>query len=58
VKAGGNRSLRLRLAGLAADAHLALGQPDKAIGVLEAVVAEFPNTRIQQRIDQLRTGPG
>ena len=57
VAAGDNRILRLRVAGLAADAHLALGQKDKAIGVLEAVVAEFPNPRTQQRIDLLKADP-
>jgi uncharacterized membrane protein len=54
VAAGGNRFLRLRVAGLAADAHLALGQKDKAIAALERAVAEFPNPRVQQRIDLLK----
>jgi hypothetical protein len=54
VGAGDNRVLRNRVAGLQADAYEALGQKEKAILVLEAVVAKNPNPRIQQRIDALK----
>ena len=56
VNAGDNRVLRFRVAGLQADAYEALGQKDKAVIVLEAVVAKNPNPRIRQRIDALKGG--
>jgi len=43
-----------RKATLQADAFEALGQKDAAIAVLQAVVAQRPNPRIQQRIDRLQ----
>lgn len=39
---------------LQADAFEALGQKDAAIAVLQALVAQRPNPRIQQRIDRLQ----
>jgi hypothetical protein len=56
VNVGNSRVLRLRVAGLQADAYVALGQTDKAIGALESAVAAFPNPRVQQRIDALKSG--
>jgi len=56
VQPGDKRFLRVRVAGLQADAYLALNQKDKAIGALEALVAQAPNPRVQQRIDALKAG--
>jgi hypothetical protein len=39
---------------LQADAFEALGQKDAAIALLQTLVAQTPNPRVQQRIDQLR----
>ena len=49
-------ALRLRRGMLQADAFEALGQKDAAIAVLQALVAQTPNTRVQQRIDRLKGG--
>jgi len=46
--------LRVRKGMLQADAFVALGQKDAAIAVLQAIVAQTPNARVQQRIDQLQ----
>jgi hypothetical protein len=46
--------LRVRKGMLQADAFEALGQKDAAIALLQTLVAETPNPRVQQRIDQLR----
>ena len=46
--------LRIRKAMLQADAFEASGQKDAAIAVLQATVAQTPNTRVQQRIDRLQ----
>lgn len=43
-----------RKATLQADAFEATGQKDAAIAVLQAVVSQRPNPRIQQRIDKLK----
>jgi hypothetical protein len=56
LQPGDKRFLRVRVAGLQADAYLALNQKDKAIGALEALVAQAPNPRVQQRIDALKAG--
>lgn len=50
----GNRMLAGRKATLQADAFEAAGQKDQAISVLEKAVAQFPNPRMQQRIDALK----
>lgn len=50
----GNRMLAGRKATLQADAFEAAGQKDQAIAVLEKAVAQFPNPRMQQRIDALK----
>lgn len=52
----GNRFMRFQRANLQADAYEASGQKDKAIESLEAVVKTFPNPRLQQRIDRLKSG--
>lgn len=46
--------LRVRKVMLQADAFEALGQQDAAIAVLQALVAQTPNARVQQRIDRLQ----
>lgn len=46
--------LAARKATLQADAFEATGQKDAAIAVLQAVVSQRPNPRIQQRIDRLQ----
>lgn len=46
--------LRIRKGMLQADAFEALGQKDAAIAVLQALVSQAPNARVQQRIDQLQ----
>ena len=46
--------LRIRKAMLQADAFEALGQKDAAIAVLQAIVSQTPNARVQQRIDRLQ----
>jgi uncharacterized membrane protein len=48
--------LAARKATLQADAFEATGQKDAAIAVLQAVVSQRPNPRIQQRIDKLKGG--
>jgi uncharacterized membrane protein len=51
-----NRMLRTRRASLQADAYEAGGQTAEAISTLETLLAEFPNPRLQQRLDALRKG--
>lgn len=46
--------LRIRRGMLQADAFEALGQKDAAIAVLQGLVAQAPNARVQQRIDRLQ----
>ena len=46
--------LRIRKGMLQADAFEALGQKDAAIAVLQAIVSQTPNARVQQRIDRLQ----
>jgi uncharacterized membrane protein len=46
--------LRIRRGMLQADAFEALGQKDAAIAVLQALVAQTPNARVQQRLDKLQ----
>ena len=46
--------LRIRRGMLQADAFEALGQKDAAIAVLQGLVAQTPNARVQQRIDRLQ----
>lgn len=49
-------ALRIRRGMLQADAFEAQGQKDAAIAVLQALVAQTPNTRVQQRLDRLKGG--
>ena len=49
-----NRFMRQRLATLQADAYEAAGQRDKAIESLAAVLKQFPNPRLQQRLDSMK----
>jgi predicted Zn-dependent protease len=49
-------SLRIRRGMLQADAFEALGQKDAAIAVLQALVSQTPNARVQQRLDRLKGG--
>lgn len=49
-------ALRIRKGMLQADAFEALGQKDAAIAVLQALVSQTPNARVQQRIDRLKGG--
>lgn len=49
-----NRILRVQRANLQADAHVAAGEPNQAIAALEAIVKDFPNPQLQQRIDALK----
>jgi predicted Zn-dependent protease len=46
--------LRVRKGMLQADAFEALGQKDAAIALLQTLVGQTPNPRVQQRIDQLQ----
>jgi uncharacterized membrane protein len=46
--------LRTRKVMLQADAFVAAGQKDAAIALLQALVAQTPNARVQQRIEQLQ----
>jgi uncharacterized membrane protein len=46
--------LRIRKGMLQADAFESLGQKDAAIAVLQALVSQTPNARVQQRIDRLQ----
>ncbi len=46
--------LRIRKGLLQADAFEAMGQKDAAIAVLQALVSQTPNGRVQQRIDKLK----
>jgi uncharacterized membrane protein len=46
--------LRIRKGMLQADGFEALGQKDAAIAVLQALVSQTPNVRVQQRIDRLQ----
>lgn len=49
-----NRFLSIRLASLQADAYEATGRKDDAVKALEALLARFPNPRLQQRLDALK----
>jgi len=49
-----NRPLRVRHAMLTADALVATGQRDGAIAVLQQVVTEAPNPRVQQKLDEIK----
>lgn len=49
-----NRFMKFRLATLQADAYEASGQKDKAAAALEPVLKQFPNPRLQQRLDALK----
>jgi outer membrane PBP1 activator LpoA protein len=49
--------LRVRKAMLQADAFDAAGHTDQAIAALQALVAQTPNARVQQRIDALKARP-
>jgi uncharacterized membrane protein len=49
----GNRAVRVRHAMLTADALVASGQRDGAIAVLQQVLADGSNPRVQQKLDQL-----
>ena len=51
-----NRFMKFRLATLQADAYEAAGQKDKAAAALEPVLKQFPNPRLQQRVDALKRG--
>jgi uncharacterized membrane protein len=51
----GNRILSGRKATLQADAYEAAGQPGQAIAVLEKTVAAFPNPRMQERLEALKS---
>jgi uncharacterized membrane protein len=51
-------ALRIRRGMLQADAFEALGQKDAAIAVLQALLAQTPNARVQQRLDRLKGGAG
>lgn len=46
--------LRVRKAMLQADAFVAMGQKDAAIAVLQTLVSQAPNARVQRRIDELQ----
>jgi uncharacterized membrane protein len=46
--------LRIRKGMLQADAFVALGQKDAAIALLQALVSQTPNARVQARIEQLQ----
>lgn len=50
-----NRALRMQKASIIADAHLAAGEPNQAVAALEEVARTFPNPRLQQRIDALKS---
>jgi tetratricopeptide (TPR) repeat protein len=49
-----NRPLRIRHALLTADALVATGQRDGAMAVLQQVLADGPNARVQQRLDEIK----
>jgi uncharacterized membrane protein len=53
-----NHFMKFRLATLQADAYEAAGQRDKAAAALEPVLKQFPNPRLQQRVDALKRGAG
>ncbi|MEQ1756925.1 MAG: DUF2231 domain-containing protein [Vicinamibacterales bacterium] len=50
----GSPFMRFQRATLQANAYEANGQKDQAIAALEAVLANAPNPRLQQRLDQLK----
>jgi uncharacterized membrane protein len=52
-----NRFLRFRHAMLTADALAATGQRDGAIAVLQQLMGNTPNPRIQQKIDEIKKMP-
>ena len=47
-------ALKVRRGMLQADAFEAMGQKDAAVAVLQALVSQTPNARVQQRIDRLQ----
>jgi uncharacterized membrane protein len=49
-----SRPLKVRHAMLTADALVASGQRDGAIAVLQQVLTEAPNARVQQKLDEMR----
>ncbi len=51
-----NRILSMRQATLQADAFEAAGEKDEAVSTLESVLKRFPNPRLQQRLDALKSG--
>ena len=51
-----NRFMAFQRANLQADAYEALGQKEAAAAALEPLLKDFPNPRLQQRIDSLRKG--
>ncbi|MGE0392953.1 MAG: DUF2231 domain-containing protein [Vicinamibacterales bacterium] len=51
-----SRPLRRLKANLLADGHLAAGEPNQAVAVLEDANKAFPDPRFQQRIDQIKAG--
>jgi uncharacterized membrane protein len=54
----GDMRLRVRRALLQADAFEAMGKIDEALAVLQPIVAQAPNPRVQQRIDALNAKRG
>jgi uncharacterized membrane protein len=52
-----NRFLRVRHAMLTADALAATGQRDGAIAVLQQLLTDAPNPRIQQKIEEIKRMP-
>jgi uncharacterized membrane protein len=52
-----NRFMRFQRATLQADAFEAVGQKDAAIAVLQPLLEAFPNPRLKQRIEKLKSGP-
>jgi uncharacterized membrane protein len=51
-----SRAMRVQRAMLQADAHEAVGQKDAAIAALEPILEAFPNARVKQRLDALKSG--
>jgi hypothetical protein len=49
-----NRFMNFRKAGLLTDAYEAAGRKADAIAALESTLKEFPNPRLQQRLDALK----
>jgi len=53
----GNRFMAIRRATILADAYEAAGRKPEALLLLEGVLKEFPNPRLQQRADTLKSAP-